>query len=166
MSGVPALESKLVVFAELSSLGEKLRAEGKTVVTTNGCFDLLHLGHIQYLWDARNLGDVLICGVNSDTSVKTLKKGPDRPIQSENTRAKQLAGLVCVDYVVVFEQSTPIEFLSAVRPKIHVKGADYKGKELPEGKVLESFGGSIELVPLLDGFSTSLLINHIRQSKF
>ena len=159
MPGIP--EEKIIPFEKLTSLANDLRKAGKRLVTTNGCFDLLHWGHIKYLSDARSLGDVLICGVNADVSVKRLK-GNTRPIWPERVRALQLAGLESVDYVAIFQEDTPVRFLEAVKPSIHVKGGDYKGKEIPEQKVMTSIGGKVVCVPLVEGFSTTSLIERLK----
>jgi len=155
-------ESKFISFDELPTLATRLRKEGKKIITTNGCFDLLHLGHLYYLEQAKKLGDVLICGVNSDVSVKELKKGPDRPIQGEKTRALQLAAVESVSFVTIFSESTPINFIKSVQPSIHVKGGDYLGKELPEKEVVEAFGGSLKLIQVVKGHSTTALIERIK----
>ena len=122
-----SLDEKIIPSNHLAELAAELRSSGKTIVTTNGCFDLLHLGHISYLLEARKLGDVLIVGINSDSSVRGLK-GTNRPICSEITRAKQIAGLESVDYVTIFNEQTPEAMLSKIQPSVHVKGGDY----LPE----------------------------------
>ncbi len=158
----PAPESKVIPFEGLPALAERLRAEGRRIVTTNGCFDLLHWGHIKYLHDARALGDVLICGVNADESVRRLK-GPSRPIWDEKVRALQLAGLASVDYVAVFGEDTPERFVEAIRPAIHVKGGDYEGKDVPEKRVVERLGGKMVCVPLVPGFSTTGLVEKLRK---
>lgn len=144
-------------------LAEQLRSKGKKIVSTNGCFDLLHWGHIQYLWQARKLGDVLICGVNSDASVKGLK-GDSRPIQTESIRVKQIAALEPVDFAFVFDEDTPEDFLKDLHSNIHVKGGDYKGKDIPEKRVVESWGGELVFVDLVPGFSTTLLIEKLKRS--
>lgn len=146
---------------DLFALGEKLRAEGKKVVSTNGCFDILHVGHCRILQQSRQLGDVLIVGLNSDDSVRKLK-GPQRPINSQDDRAEVLAALACVDYVTVFGEDTPVEFLKELRPSIHVKGADYKPSDLAETPVVESFGGRVEILKLVPGRSTTNLVSKIR----
>lgn len=133
-------------------------------MSTNGCFDLLHLGHIRYLGEARNLGDILIVGVNADSSVRKLK-GDTRPIHSENTRMEQLAALECVDYVTLFSEQTPEAFLQELKPNIHVKGGDYKESDLPEAKVVRAAGGEIRIVGLVGGYSTTGLIEKLQGSK-
>jgi len=156
-----SIEEKIVPTNKILELCEKLRAAGKNIVTTNGCFDLIHLGHISYLIEARNLGDILIVGLNSDSSVKQLK-GPSRPIQSELTRAKQLAGLESVDFVTIFSDSTPIPLLKLIKPTIHVKGGDYSPEQLPEKSTVEAFGGKVVCVSAVAGFSTTDLLKRIK----
>ena len=118
---------KIKSLSQIKALSHRLRSQGKKIVTTNGVFDILHLGHTSYLQSARKLGDILIVGINSDASVKRLK-GPKRPLNSEKARASCIAALECVDYVILFKEDDPRVFLDAVKPKIHVKGGDYKGK--------------------------------------
>ena len=130
---------------EASKLIEDLKKQGKQVVFTNGCFDILHVGHMTYLEEAKEFGDYLFVGVNSDESVKRLK-GPTRPINSEVDRAELLAGLKAVDYTVIFTEDTPVELIGELKPSIHVKGGDYKKEDLPETKVVESYGGRVEIV--------------------
>lgn len=132
-----------------------------TVVTTNGCFDLLHVGHLRYLQAARQLGDMLVVALNSDQSVRQLK-GSKRPILPEDERAELLAGLKCVDAVVIFDEPTPAGVLEAIRPDIHVKGGDYDKASLPETPVLEQIGATIRFVPLIEGRSTTSLIERIK----
>ena len=155
-----AAESKLVAFGDLPALSKKLHASNQRIVTTNGCFDLLHWGHIKYLEEARALGDILVCGLNSDASVKKLK-GASRPLVAERVRALQVAGLESVDYVTVFEEQTPHRFIESIRPAIHVKGGDYKARDLPERECVEALGGKIVCLSLVEGFSTTQLIDQI-----
>jgi rfaE bifunctional protein nucleotidyltransferase chain/domain len=159
-----SIESKILSFASLVAKGNEWRAQGKRVVTTNGCFDLLHWGHLKYLADARALGDLLVCGVNSDRSVRQLGKGDDRPLVAEQYRARQMAALEAIDYVVVFDEDTPLKFLEQVKPQIHVKGGDYLNKPLPEREIVEKNGGKIVCLPLEPGFSTTALVAKIRSS--
>lgn len=149
---------------DLAQIAQRLRSQGKKVVTTNGCFDILHLGHVRILEAARQLGDVLIVGINSDDSVKRLK-GPQRPINTEMDRAEVLGALKSVDYVSVFSEDTPVEFLKVVKPDIHVKGADYLPSQLAETPVVESFGGRVEILQLVAGKSTTNVLAIIRDSK-
>jgi len=145
---------KLFTRTALSGLCTRLRAEGRRIVFTNGCFDILHIGHISLLHEARAQGDFLIVGVNSDASVQRLK-GPTRPINPQDARAAVLGALADVDAVCIFEEDTPIPLLEAVRPDIHVKGGDYEADDLPEAATVRSGGGEIVIVPLQQGFSTT-----------
>jgi phosphoheptose isomerase len=157
--------SKVMGWEELLALRERWRAEGKTVVWTNGCFDLLHLGHVHSLQAAKALGDVLVVGVNGDNSVRKLK-GSGRPLFPVSERAELLAALGCVDYVVSFEEFTPEEALTRLKPDVHCKGADYgppHGQPIPEAKVVEAYGGRVEFLPLQSGHSTSELVRRIRE---
>ncbi len=146
-----------------ADLVEKLRKEGRKVVFTNGCFDILHVGHLRYLEEAKEQGEILFVGVNSDDSVKRLK-GPTRPINNENDRAEMLAGLKPVDYVVIFSEDTPVELISELKPSIHVKGGDYKKEELPETEVVEKNGGEVRILSLVEGKSTTNIVNKISES--
>ncbi len=140
---------------------DQLRGEGKQIVSTNGCFDILHVGHVRILKQAKGLGDILVVGINSDVSVKKLK-GEDRPINDQDDRAELLSSLECVDFVSVFDEDTPVEFLKLVKPNIHVKGADYKPEDLEETPVVESFGGKVKILPLVPQKSTTSLVDKIR----
>jgi rfaE bifunctional protein nucleotidyltransferase chain/domain len=153
--------SKIVSWDELLRLREQWRKEGKTVVWTNGCFDLLHLGHVKGLQTAKTLGDVLIVGVNSDSSVRQLKVYP-RPVFPQQYRAEMLAALDCVDYVTIFDDLTPERLLAQLQPDIHCKGADYaQGKPMPEAEVVHSYGGKVVLLPLYESYSTTEILSHI-----
>jgi len=145
---------------ELSELREKWKQEGKKVVTTNGCFDLIHPGHAQFLSSARNEGDLLIVGINSDPSVTTLK-GPGKPILNEEERAEMLSSLKSVDAVLVFDDLLPNGFLEIIKPDIHCKAADYSADSLPEAEIVKKMGGKISILPLLDGFSSTKLVERI-----
>ena len=148
---------------ELPSLTGKLnelKAQGKRIVSTNGCFDILHVGHIRFLQAAKSLGDILVIGLNSDASVKRLK-GPTRPVIGQADRAEILAALACVDYVCIFEEDTPVEFLKGVRSNVHAKGADYKPTDLAETPVVESFGGEVNIIELVPGKSTTSIVRLI-----
>lgn len=137
------------------------KANGR-IVFTNGCFDLLHVGHLKTLWQAKAEGDYLVVGLNSDTSVRRLK-GPSRPLNSEQDRATILAALKCVDAVTIFAEETPIALLAALQPDVHVKGGDYRLEDLPEAATIQSYGGKIVLVQVVPGRSTSSLIEKSRQ---
>lgn len=135
------------------------RKAGKTVVTTNGCFDLLHPGHVHYLEQAKRMGDLLIVGVNSDASVRA-NKGSGRPVNDEKSRMAMLAGLSAVDYVFVFREKDPIRFINAIRPDVHVKGGDYRGRILEQDAV-EKNHGRVRLLKFLPGHSTTRIIGRI-----
>ena len=153
--------AKVVGWDELLSDRERWREEGLRVVWTNGVFDLLHVGHVRSLEAARALGDVLVVGVNGDESVRRIK-GDARPLVPAEQRAEVVAALAPVDRVVVFDEPTPEEALARLRPDVHTKGADYEGRELPEAAVVESYGGSVELLPLVPGVSTTELERRLR----
>lgn len=147
----------------LSALADE-RATGKRIVFTNGCFDLMHVGHTRYLQAAKALGDVLVVGVNSDASVRTLDKGPDRPIVSQAQRAEVLGALDCVDFVTIFDESNPLQLIAAVQPDVLVKGGDW-GIDLIVGReIVEARGGVVKTVPLVPGLSTTSLLQRIRSS--
>ncbi len=156
---------KLVSWDVLSIARSQCASEGKTVVWTNGCFDLIHPGHIRSLQAAKRLGDVLIVGLNSDESVRQLK-GPARPVLSELERAEVLGALACVDYVVVFPELRPDAALLRFKPDVHCKGAEYappRGKPIPEMETVLSYGGRIEFLPYMGGISTTELIRRMRE---
>ena len=145
---------------DMAVLAAQLRGQGKRIVFTNGCFDLLHAGHIQYLQQSRAQGDVLIVGINSDASVRRLK-GPARPVIGELDRAHLLAALSCVDYVVPFDEDTPLALIRAIRPDVLTKGADYSVETVVGHELLDEWGGRVHLVPLRENASTSGLIEKI-----
>jgi rfaE bifunctional protein nucleotidyltransferase chain/domain len=148
---------------QLSARVRQWREAGETVVFTNGCFDILHVGHIKTLTRAKSEGSKLVVGVNSDGSVQRLK-GPTRPVNPELDRAQLLAALRCVDAVVIFEEDTPIELLEVVRPHVHVKGGDYQVDDLPEKEVVEKHGGRIVIIGLVPGRSTTHLIQKTQKA--
>jgi D-glycero-beta-D-manno-heptose 1-phosphate adenylyltransferase len=161
----PHAIQKCVDLPALLALREGYRQARRTVVWTNGCFDLLHAGHLRSLLAARAFGDVLIVGLNSDQSVRQLK-GPSRPILPQADRAELLAALECVDHVLLFDDLVPTPVLEQLRPDVHCKGADYApphGKPIPEQAIVEAYGGRVAFLPLLPGMSTSELIRRIRQ---
>lgn len=131
-----------------------------TFVFTNGCFDLLHVGHVNYLDRARNLGDCLIIGMNSNESVRKLK-GEKRPILDEKDRAYILSGLASVSFVIIFSEETPMELIRYLQPHIHVKGGDYSIQDLPEASVVKQYGGNIKILPFQEGKSTTNILNII-----
>ncbi len=158
--------AKLKGIEELTAIAQKLRDEGKRVVWTNGCFDILHVGHITYLLKARDQGDVLVVGLNSDASVRE-NKGPDRPVVNEQNRALVLSALECVDYVIVFDGKTPMPFLEALRPDVYAKGGDYTLDTIvqEERRLVEGYGGGITIIPGVEGASTTNIIAKIAQEK-
>jgi len=141
---------------------DALRRKGKQAVFTNGCFDLLHVGHVKYLQKARQLGDLLVLGLNSDASIRRLK-GPKRPLIGEEERAHILAALDCIDFVVLFDEDTPLELIGAVRPDILVKGGDYTPEGVVGKEFVESYGGRVELIQFVDGKSTTNIIEKVLQ---
>jgi rfaE bifunctional protein nucleotidyltransferase chain/domain len=149
---------------ELSKTLEQLRSEGKCIVTTNGCFDLLHVGHVRFLQASKALGDILAVGLNSDASVRRLK-GEQRPLNTQDDRAEVLAALACVDFVSIFDEDTPVEFIKAAKPNIHAKGADYQASDLAETPVVEALGGTMHIIALVPGRSTTSLVNKIGAQK-
>jgi len=156
---------KVIDLQTLARRSQELRAAGKSLVATNGCFDLLHPGHVRYLQKARSLGDALVVGLNGDESVRNLK-GPGRPINNANDRAEVLAGLEAVNFVVIFPEDRAIRFLEAARPAIYVKGGDYTPENLnsEERAVLEKVGARIEIIPFEKGHSTSALLDRLKNS--
>jgi rfaE bifunctional protein nucleotidyltransferase chain/domain len=142
-----------------------LQREKKLVVFTNGCFDLLHPGHVAYLEEARSQGDALIVGLNTDASVARLSKGPGRPITPEADRGRVLAALACVDRVVLFDQDTPLALITLLQPDILVKGGDYQLHEIVGREVVEARGGKVLTLPFVAGYSTSALIDRIQSGR-
>ena len=154
----------VIADSEIQNLCAKLHRQEKTIVFTNGCFDILHAGHVRYLQAAKKMGDYLIIGLNTDESVKKLK-GQSRPINKQEDRAEVLMALKSVDYVVMFGEPTAESLLKKVLPDIYVKGGDYTVQTLPEAKVIQSYGGKIEFVSLLEGKSSTNIINKIKSTK-
>ena len=152
--------NKIKTTNELKIIAEKLKNQNKKIATTNGVFDILHIGHIRYLQEAKKLGDVLIVAVNSDSSVRKIK-GPRRPLNSENDRAEALAALECVDYVVIFAEENPIKILGIIKPDVHVKGGDYKIEKIIEKETVEKNNGRVVLIPEVKGYSTTSFIHRI-----
>ena len=136
------------------------RLEGKKIVFTNGCFDILHIGHVKYLKESKKFGDILIVGLNSDSSVKKLK-GENRPINNEIDRAGVLDELKSVDYVVIFSEDTPVELLDIIKPDVYTKGADYTLETLPEAQTVMKNGGRVEFISFVEGKSTTNVVKNI-----
>jgi D-glycero-beta-D-manno-heptose 1-phosphate adenylyltransferase len=155
---------KIIPIGELQQRAKDLRAKGKKIVATNGCFDLLHVGHVRYLTAARALGDALIVGINGDESVRGLK-GNGRPLNNENDRAELVAALECVDLVAIFPELRATRFLELAAPDIYVKGGDYKTETLnpEEHQVLKKIGAKIDILPLEEGYSTSGLLARLNK---
>ena len=147
----------LIPNERIEEFAATLRAAGQRVVFTNGCFDILHAGHVRYLAAARALGDVLILGLNSDASVRRLK-GETRPVNSEADRAEGVGALASVDYVVIFGEDTAEELIAKVQPAVYAKGGDYTLETLPEARIVESYGGEVAFIPLVEGKSTTGMI--------
>ena len=145
----------------LSAFAAALRAHGQRIVFTNGCFDILHVGHVRYLGAARALGDCLVVGLNSDTSVRRLK-GPERPVNEEADRAEVLDALRAVDYVTIFDEPTAAELIEIIRPDVYVKGGDYTIATLPEAKIVRDYGGRVEFIDLVPERSTTRVIEKLR----
>jgi len=154
-------ESKILSWDALGQLATQWREAGLQVVLTNGCFDLLHVGHLRYLQAARELGDLLVVGVNSDESVRQLKSAP-RPYRPEAERAELVAGLECVDYVVIFPQNTAVELVKRVQPTYYAKGGDYTERDLPESEAVVEQGGFVVILPLEAEQSTTQLVEKIK----
>ena len=154
--------SKYLSIAELAAVVAGSQRNGKRVVLTNGCFDLLHAGHIRLLQQASALGDVLVVALNTDTSVRRLK-GPGRPIIPLEQRVQVIQALDCVDYLVAFEEDTPLELLAVLRPDVLVKGGDYTSDTIVGRELVESYGGQVKTVPLFEGVSTTKVVQQIRE---
>ena len=152
--------SKIKNIEELKNIVDKLKGQNKKIITTNGVFDILHIGHIRYLQEAKKLGDILIIAVNSDSSTKQIK-GTKRPLNNEDDRMEALAALQCVDYVVIFDQEDPKKILEEIRPDIHVKGGDYSMDQIIEKESVEKNSGKVVLIPEVKGHSTTDLIKKI-----
>jgi D-glycero-beta-D-manno-heptose 1-phosphate adenylyltransferase len=160
MSFHSQLRYKITSKEELKSRLDKFAGK-KKIVFTNGCFDLLHPGHVDYLCRARDLGDFLVVGLNTDESVRTLEKAPGRPVNNEDARALVLAGLACIDAIVLFNESTPYELISFVGPDILVKGDDYQIENIVGADLVKTRGGQVITIPFLEGFSTTAIIKKI-----
>ena len=153
---------EIIAKSDVSYVVQKLRKENKKIVFTNGCFDILHLGHVKYLKESAKLGDVLIVGINSDSSVKKLK-GSSRPINNQNDRAQLLCEVNLADYAIIFDENTPSNLLKEIKPDIYTKGADYTLETLPETPVVQSYGGKIEFIKFVEGKSTTNIINKMSE---
>ena len=164
MTQIDLIESKIIKSEDLESLIAKWRVKNQKIVFTNGCFDLLHLGHVDYLAKAKDLGERLIIGVNTDASVKRLK-GEHRPLQDEKSRLHILAALQSVDAVVLFDEDTPYELIKKIQPDILVKGADYKIENIVGYDIVTSRGGSVKTIEFIEGYSTTSIEQRILNSR-
>lgn len=154
---------KLISFSNVTKQASALKSNNKTIVFTNGCFDILHAGHVHYLAEAKKLGHYLWIGLNSDKSVSSLK-GPTRPVNPQLARAFVLAGLAAVDFITIFPESTPIQLIKSIEPNVHVKGGDYKKESLIEYPIIKAYGGTVVIQPFVDGFSTTGLLDKLQSS--
>ena len=154
------MKEKIKERKELLRIVKTLKTKGKRIVFTNGCFDILHLGHVRYLEEAKALGDVLVVGVNSDSSVRKLK-GSKRPILPEGERTEILSGLGCVDYITVFNEADPLKLITSLKPNLLVKGGDWTREQIVGREVVEKSGGELVIIPFVKGASTSNVIDTI-----
>ena len=157
------LKKKILSQEEIVRIVNIHRFFKKKIVFTNGCFDILHPGHVYYLNQARSLGDVLVVGLNSDDSVKRLNKGAERPIHPQDKRADVLAALLCVDYISIFDEDTPLELIQKIKPDVLVKGGDYTIDKIVGADFVQSYGGSVAIIPLLEGYSTTDIVNKLKK---
>ena len=158
-----SIQNKILTLPELQKKLARWRLKSKTVVFTNGCFDILHAGHIASLTEAALHGDLLVVGLNSDSSIRDLK-GKDRPVNDESSRALILASLTMVDAVVIFSEPTPLELVKAIKPDVMVKGGDYKVEDIAGAKEVIEWGGQVIINPIIEGFSTTAIINKLQNS--
>jgi rfaE bifunctional protein nucleotidyltransferase chain/domain len=173
MDNLSKIALKIVNQKEIEKLAKELKSKGNKIVFTNGCFDILHKGHVEYLAQTADLGDVLILGLNSDNSVKRQGKGEDRPINKIDARQTVLASLFFIDYIVEFDDNTPYDLINKIKPSVLVKGGDYNPcqtdttqKDYIVGKdIVEANEGKVEVINLVDGFSTTGLINKMKSGK-
>ncbi len=163
MKNYDIIKKKILLTKELSAAFSLWHFQQKKIVFTNGCFDLLHLGHINYLSKAKDLGDVLIVGVNTDRSVKMLDKGENRPVTDENARATIVAALHFVDAVVMFDEETPYELIKTVQPDVLVKGSDYRTEDIVGYDIVKKKGGEVVTINFLPGYSTTSILEKIKQ---
>ncbi len=154
------MKQKIKERKDLSRIIKNLKEKGRRIIFTNGCFDLLHVGHIRYLEEAKTLGDVLVVGVNSDSSVRKIK-GPERPILPAEERIEILSGLQSVDYVAVFDEHDPLKLIASLLPDVLVKGGDWTKEQIVGGEVVEKSGGEVVIIPFVRGASTTNLIKTI-----
>jgi rfaE bifunctional protein nucleotidyltransferase chain/domain len=155
---------KIKTLQEAKAEIDRLKAIGKKIVFTNGCFDILHVGHSRYLYYAKGMGDYLMVAVNSDRSVKAIK-GPDRPVNNQSDRAEMLAALGCIDCVIIFDEETPLDAIKSLMPDILVKGGDWRVDDIVGSDVVAAAGGIVKSIPFVEGFSTTGIINKIENTR-
>lgn len=153
-------EKKIKRAKEIEKIAKKLHRQKKKIITTNGCFDILHYGHLKYLYNAKNYGDILIVAINSDSSVR-INKGKGRPVNNQRFRSVMIAALEFVDYVVLFKEKTPVKILCRIKPDFHIKGGDYKMSQIVEKKAVESVGGKVVILKFVKGFSSTKIIKKL-----
>ncbi|MGV6862039.1 MAG: D-glycero-beta-D-manno-heptose 1-phosphate adenylyltransferase [Putridiphycobacter sp.] len=170
MNNLSTIRHKFVALQDLEKIAKQLKQSGKKIVFTNGCFDILHKGHVEYLAQAADKGDILVVGLNSDDSVRRQGKGEERPINKIEARQTILSALFFVDFVVEFDDETPINLIEKIKPDVLIKGGDYdpcetnvKSKTYIVGKdIVESYGGKVEVINLVEGFSTTKIVNQLK----
>ncbi|MBT4332320.1 MAG: D-glycero-beta-D-manno-heptose 1-phosphate adenylyltransferase [Candidatus Cloacimonetes bacterium] len=158
------MNNKLKTWEEITDISRKLKEQSKTIVFTNGCFDILHAGHAKYLAEAKKLGNILILGLNSDSSVKRLK-GNDRPINNEQDRAIVLSALCSVSYIVIFDEDTPYELINNIKPNILVKGGDWKPEDIVGHDIVSSYNGRVKSLSFIEGKSPTAIVNKLREKE-
>ena len=163
MKTLENIQSKIISRQDLSKVLTKLKLKNKKIVFSNGCFDLVHRGHVEYLAKAADLADVFILGLNTDASVSRLK-GPSRPLQDEEARAILMAGFSFIDYVVHFDEDTPLELITEIQPDVLVKGNDYKIEDVVGYDIVQRKGGTVQTIELTEGYSTSIIVDKIKNT--
>ena len=163
MNQISHLRSKILSFSTLENQLKKWRKANEKIVFTNGCFDLLHFGHVDYLAKARDMGSRLVVGLNTDDSIRRLK-GSSRPIKDEQSRVALLAGMACIDAVVLFDEETPIKLISIIKPDVLVKGGDYEVKDIVGHEIVLRNSGKVCTIDFVDGYSSSALIEKVKAS--
>jgi D-beta-D-heptose 7-phosphate kinase/D-beta-D-heptose 1-phosphate adenosyltransferase len=158
------MPTKILTQEQLAPVLQRARTQKKRIVFTNGCFDLMHVGHTRYLQAAKDLGDLLVVGVNGDASVRSLNKAPDRPIVPDAQRAEVVAALNCVDYVIIFDEPDPQSLIASLQPDVLVKGGDWAVERIIGRDIVEARGGVVHTIPLVPGVSTTSLIERIRST--
>jgi D-beta-D-heptose 7-phosphate kinase/D-beta-D-heptose 1-phosphate adenosyltransferase len=158
------MPTKILTKEQLAPVLQRARTQKKRIVFTNGCFDLMHVGHTRYLQAAKDLGDLLVVGVNGDASVKSLNKAPDRPIVPDTQRAEVVAALNSVDYVIIFDEPDPQSLIASLQPDVLVKGGDWAVERIIGRDIVEARGGVVHTIPLVPGVSTTSLIERIRST--